>query len=93
MFHQWGMPMLVKLTPTEKNWFLKFAIANTPSKNSKLYDNVHDFSTWNRVKTNLCSRKEHPYVYDRTQKQVFKISWSLTQLTKFLNFTFWRHSE
>ena len=44
MFHQWGMPMLVKLIPTEKNWLLKFAIANTPSKNSKLYDNVHDFS-------------------------------------------------
>ena len=45
MFQQWGMPKLVKITPTEKNWFLKFAIANTPNKNYKLYDNVHDNST------------------------------------------------
>ena len=87
MFHQWGMPMLVKLTRTEKNWFLKFALANTPNKNFKLYDNVHDFSTWNQVKTNLCPRKEHSYVYDRTQNQFFKISRMLTQV-KFLNFTF-----
>ena len=45
MFHHWAMPMLVKLTPTlQKKLFSKFAIANTPSKNSKLYDNLHDFS-------------------------------------------------
>ena len=34
----------------------------------------NNLSTSQRLKTNLCTRKEHSYVYDRTQKQFFKIS-------------------
>ena len=49
-----------------------------------------DFSTSQRLKANLCARKEHSDVYEHTQKQFLKIS---RPLMKIINFTLRRHSK
>ena len=63
------------LRPSTK--LTKISILQTScKKNTK-----SDCSTSQRLKTNLCTLKEHSCVYEHTQEQFLKISQPLTQLT------------
>ena len=72
--------------------YLKFMVANKTNKKSKFSNHKKKktaksvCSTRQRIKKNLCSRKEL-LLYGHTQKQFFKFLLLLTQLTKVRNCT------